>query len=137
MRCDEPFITSSASCAAGWPLQVADMAAHEGTTGVGDGEGDGDGLGVGLGLGDVDGDGVGDGRAATGVVLPHAASRAMDANAHAPTRRLTGHRNDSGGVGGTGLAGGTRRSSLRTTVSPALTPPGTPHCPACSTPAPP
>src|SRR5438270_5321377 len=45
---DDPFITTSASCAAGWAVQVAGMAAHDGTKGVGDGEGDGDGLGMAL-----------------------------------------------------------------------------------------
>src|SRR5260221_10025375 len=111
------------------------MAAHEGTTGVGDGEGDGDGLGVGGGRGDVAGDGVGDGRAATGVVLPHATSRAMDANAHAPTLRLTGHRNDSGGMGVTDRTGDTGRTSLRPTVSRFLPPAETRHAPAFSPPA--
>src|SRR5690348_2577457 len=95
----DPFISSSASCAAGSPLHFAVICAQDGTAGVGDGEGEGEGLGDGLGLGEVDGEGEaeGDGEGwftASDVVLPQAASTAMDTSASTPTLRLTGHSNE-------------------------------------------
>jgi hypothetical protein len=58
---DEPCITTSASWADGWPVQFADIEAHDGTAAMlGSGDGDGLGLGVGLGLalGDAEADGL-------------------------------------------------------------------------------
>jgi hypothetical protein len=50
----EPCMTSRASWVAGFPGQVAFMAAHAGTaTGLGGGDGLGEGLGEGLGSGGV------------------------------------------------------------------------------------
>jgi hypothetical protein len=57
---DDPCITSSASWVAGPPVQLACMAAHEGTpSGVADGLGEGLGLGDGLGEGEGEGLGLG------------------------------------------------------------------------------
>ncbi len=91
----EPCITSSASWAAGCPVQFADMAAQVGR-GVGLGKGEGEGEGVGLGVGEGEGDGDGLGRAAADVE-PQPATRIVAASASSPTLRLTGHRNDEAG----------------------------------------
>jgi len=56
-----PWSLRTASCADGWPAQLAWSAAHAGTaTGVGSAVGDGEGLGLGSGLGLGYGDGVGE-----------------------------------------------------------------------------
>jgi hypothetical protein len=91
----DPCITSSASWADGCPVQLADIAAHVGTSGVGDGTGDGLGVGLGDGLGDGEGEGDGDGlvRTATADVDPQADTTMTVASASSPTLRLTGHRN--------------------------------------------
>lgn len=69
------------------------MAAHVGTSGVGEGTGDGEGLGVGLGVGEGEGDGEGLRWTAAVVAEPQADTAITAASASSPTLRLTGHRN--------------------------------------------
>jgi hypothetical protein len=94
----DPCMTRSASCAAGWPVQVADIAAHGGKSGVGVGNVAGDGLGLGLGDGGADGeaeaDDVGLGWMTAAAVDPQAETTMTEASASSPTLRLTGHGND-------------------------------------------
>lgn len=109
-------------------MQLADIAAQDGTTGVGDGDGDGEGLGDALALGladaeaDAEGDGEGECVEATGAVLLHPARRAAEAAASAPALRLTGHTNESGGNGVTGRTADTGRTRIRPTAT-SLSPP--------------
>ena len=84
---------TTASCADGEPVQLADRVAQDGTEtalAVGNGEGDG------LGLGDGD-EGVV--RTATLVVVPHAASTITAASASRPVLRLIGKTTRAAGRG--------------------------------------
>ena len=79
-------------------MQVADIAAHGGTSGVGVGNVGGEGLGLGLWLGDgeADGDGVSVGLEWTTAAGadPHADTTMAVASASSPALRLTGHSNE-------------------------------------------
>jgi hypothetical protein len=79
-------------------VQLADIAAHGGTSGVGDGSVVGDGLGLALGDGEADGeiDGEAEGLGWTTAVAvdPQAETTMTEASASSPTLRLTGHSND-------------------------------------------
>ena len=82
----EPCMTRRASCAVGWPAQVADMPAQVGTC---------EPVGEGEGLASADGDAVraaeavGDVWTAAVLVVPQAAATVRAASASSPTLRLT------------------------------------------------
>lgn len=98
-----PCMTSSASCAVGWPVQFADMLAHVGTCEpLLDGVGVGDGLGEGEGVGDSEA--VGEVRTLVFVVVPQAgapqaAASITPASASNPSLRRTWLRNEAGWLG--------------------------------------
>jgi hypothetical protein len=81
----DPCMTSRASCAVGWPVQVADMLAQVGTCEpVGEGVGasaDGDAVRAAEAVGDV--------WTAAVLVVPQAAATVRAASASSPTLRLT------------------------------------------------
>jgi hypothetical protein len=79
-------------------VQVADIAAHGGTSGVGEGNVGGDGLGLWLGDGEADGEVEGEGVrlvwTTAADVDPQAETTMTEARASNPTLSLTGHSND-------------------------------------------
>src|SRR5437899_10800841 len=81
----DPCMTSRASCAVGWRLQVADMFAQVGTC---------EPIGDGVGLASADGDAVraaeavGDVWTASLLVVPQAAATVSSASASSPTLSL-------------------------------------------------
>ena len=95
---------TTASCADGEPVQLADRVAQDGTeTALAVGDGEGDGLGLGEGEGEVEADPEGDAegvaRTATLVVVPHAASTITAASASRPVLRLIGKTTRAAGRG--------------------------------------
>ena len=106
-------MATTASCADGEPVQLADRVAQDGTeTALAVGSGEGDGLGLGVGVGEVavvcEGEPEGVVRTATLVVVPHAAITIVAASASMPVLRLIGMTNASGRAGvTTGRPGGT------------------------------
>jgi hypothetical protein len=100
-------------------VQVADIAAHGGTSGVGDGEGDGDGLGLSLGDGEGDGDGEGEGLVWTtaAAVEPQAETTRTVARASSPTLRLTGHSNEEAWLEVTNRRAGTAHKNRTKAMS--------------------
>ena len=79
-------------------MQVADIAAHGGTSGVGVGNVGGDALGLGVDDGEADGDGdgvsVGLGWTTAAGADPHADTTTAVANPSSPVLSLTGHSNE-------------------------------------------
>jgi hypothetical protein len=78
-------------------VQVADIAAQGGTSGVGVGNVAGDGLGLWLGDGEADGEGegvVGLEWTTTAAVDPQAETTMTEASASNPALSLTGHSNE-------------------------------------------
>jgi len=97
---------TTASCADGEPVQLADRVAQDGTeTALAVGNGEGDGLGLGDGdEGEVEADPEGGNaegvvRTATLVVVPHAASTITAASASRPVLRLIGKTTRAAGRG--------------------------------------
>ena len=79
-------MTSSASCAVGWPEQMADMFAQVGTC---EPAGEGDGLDSADGDAVRAAEAVGDVWTAAALVVPQAAATVRAASASSPTLRLT------------------------------------------------
>jgi len=107
----EPCIMTTASCADGEPVQLADRVAQDGTeTALAVGDGEGDGLGLGDGEGEVEADPEGDAegvvRTATLVVVPQAASTITAASASRPDLRLIGKTTRAAGRGLRGVVQG-------------------------------
>src|SRR5438105_5777514 len=109
----EPCMATTASCADGEPVQLADRAAQDGTeTALAVGDGEGDGLGLGVGVGEVavvcEGEPEGVVRTATLVGVPQAAMTIVAASARRPGRTRLRMAKAGGRAGvTTGRPGGT------------------------------